>query len=463
MPTSLAEAVTQLSFLKFLQRCNLLIAPPQPPQLPVPISLLDAAVLTTPPSDASQDVSTQTCDRPVSSLSFDAAVQMPFHSVHISSLDAAVQTLPHSTASQDVSTQICARPASSFSLDAAVQTPLRCTASHDTSTQLPLTEFFIGCIFSNDPLGRQGSLSAQGDVGSASPPQPPDIATTCSLTSSSLDRDGHVHTTAPHILLQQPPGLEQYARLQVSICMPTFAPHMVYLLKRHRCDPVCVHLSQLRAHSLMSVPSMWEHILCAQILPAREVLVPPFREPTILSMQILVQGLVFFLNREPSFFFWSNLVNPNLMGTVTLKQPTVISYIINIVFLSSSGIQAWRAEILPTSFLLPVVGSMQLFFKKPSITFRTSLNSSLCALVTRTLLSSSMKTSLSLTQKSSHTRLTPQAKVRGELSYSSFEVSCDAHLFLDHRLLRFAQYTFTMSWLKNVMHLLSSSSVFMDF
>ena len=48
----LTEAVTQLSFLEFLQRFNLLIAPPQPPQLPVPISLLDAAVQTTPPSAA---------------------------------------------------------------------------------------------------------------------------------------------------------------------------------------------------------------------------------------------------------------------------------------------------------------------------------------------------------------------------------------------------------------------------
>ena len=66
MPTSLAEAVTPLSFLKFLQRCGLLIAPPQPPQLPVPISLLHAAVQTTPPCDASQDVSTQTSDLPVS-------------------------------------------------------------------------------------------------------------------------------------------------------------------------------------------------------------------------------------------------------------------------------------------------------------------------------------------------------------------------------------------------------------
>ena len=114
MPTSLTEAVTQLSFLEFLQRCNLLIAPPQPHQLPVPISLLDAAVHTTPPSDASQDVSTQTSDQPFSPLSFDVAVQTSFHSVHTSSLDAAVQTLPHSTLSQDVSTQMGARPAYSF-------------------------------------------------------------------------------------------------------------------------------------------------------------------------------------------------------------------------------------------------------------------------------------------------------------------------------------------------------------
>ena len=139
MPTSLTEAVTQLSFLEFSQRCNLL-------------NCSSSTAQTTPPSDASQDVSAQTSDQPVSSLSFDVAVQTPFHSVHISSLDAAVQTLPHSTASQDVTTQMGARPASSFSLDAAVQTPIRSTVSLDTSTQLPLTEFFIGCIFSNGPF-----------------------------------------------------------------------------------------------------------------------------------------------------------------------------------------------------------------------------------------------------------------------------------------------------------------------
>ena len=61
----LAEAITQLSFLEFLQRCNLLIAPLQPPQLPVPISLLDAAVQTAPPliSRSPRYLSTWQCRR----------------------------------------------------------------------------------------------------------------------------------------------------------------------------------------------------------------------------------------------------------------------------------------------------------------------------------------------------------------------------------------------------------------
>ena len=255
MPTSLAEAVTQLSFLEFLQRCNLLIAPSQTTLLPAPVSLmdvavqtaspcevsqdsstqtsdqpvsslsldvavqtifhsicsssLDAAVQTTPPCDASQDVSTQTPDQPGSQLSFDVAVQTSFHSVHTSSLDASVQTLPHST--QAVSTQMGSRPASSFSIDVTVQTLVRNIDLHDTATQLPLTEFFIGCIFSNDPLDRQGSSSAQSDIGSVPLPPHPDITTTCTLSSSSFDSDDHVRTLAPRFLLHPPPGLEQFA------------------------------------------------------------------------------------------------------------------------------------------------------------------------------------------------------------------------------------------------------------
>ena len=82
----------------------------------VSISLLDAAVQTTPPCDGSQDVSTQTSDQQVSSISFDVAVQTSSHDIHTSSLDAAVQRIPHSTFSQHVSTQMGSRSASSFSV-----------------------------------------------------------------------------------------------------------------------------------------------------------------------------------------------------------------------------------------------------------------------------------------------------------------------------------------------------------
>ena len=94
----LAEAITQLSFLEFLQRCGVSIAPPQPSQPPVPISLLYAAVQTTPPCDVSQEVSTQTSDQQ-DTLSYDVAVQTSSHGAHILSLDAAAQTTSPSTLS----------------------------------------------------------------------------------------------------------------------------------------------------------------------------------------------------------------------------------------------------------------------------------------------------------------------------------------------------------------------------
>ena len=178
----LAEAITHLSFLEFLQHCGVSIAPPQPSQLPVPISLLDAAVQATPPCDVSHQVSTQTSDQQVFSLSFDVAVQTSPHGIHISSLDAAVQTTPQSTLSQHVSTQMGSRSASSFSVDVFVQTPVRSVVLHDVAIQLPITEFFTGCIFSNDPLDRQNLVR-----------QPP----------SSVQ--------GPRALLQPPPGLEQLA------------------------------------------------------------------------------------------------------------------------------------------------------------------------------------------------------------------------------------------------------------
>ena len=96
--------------------------------------------------------------------------------------------------------------------------------------------------------------------------------------------------------------------------MLTCALHMAYLLQRHLYDPGYVQLFQTRTHSPLLVPSMWEHIMHDQLLLVREVLVLLWREPTILLIQVLVQGLVLFLNRVPSFFFWSTLVNPNHEG-----------------------------------------------------------------------------------------------------------------------------------------------------
>ena len=120
----LAEAITQLSFLEFLQRCGVSIAPPQPSQPPVPISLLDAAVQTTPPCDVSHQVSTQTSDQQ-DTLSCDVAVQTSSHGAHTLSLDVAAQTTSPSTLSQHVSTKMGSRSASSFSVDMFVQTLVR--------------------------------------------------------------------------------------------------------------------------------------------------------------------------------------------------------------------------------------------------------------------------------------------------------------------------------------------------
>ena len=97
--------------------------------------------------------------------------------------------------------------------------------------------------------------------GNASLPQPPDIATLCSPSSAML-------ATVTSAL---PPHVSYYSHHRVSRIMLINMLHMVFLLKRHRCDLVWVQLSQLRSRSHMSVPPMWEHILCAQLLPTRVV------------------------------------------------------------------------------------------------------------------------------------------------------------------------------------------------
>ena len=138
MSATLAEAATQLSFAEFLERCNLLIAPPPRPQ-PSPTLLKDAAT----------------------------------------------QTFPHSA------------------------------ASAGTTTQLPLTKFFLGCKYSKDPLDRSVPPPTHGNASSASLPQPIDIITIHSPSSTSRTSGRHVCTTAPRARLHStpppPPGLEDQA------------------------------------------------------------------------------------------------------------------------------------------------------------------------------------------------------------------------------------------------------------
>ena len=246
----LAKVITQLSFLEFLQRCGVSIAPLQPSQPPVSISFQDATVQTTPPWDLSQEVSTQTSDQQ-DTLSCDAAVQTSFYGAHTLSLDAAAQTTSPSTLSQHVSTQIGSRSASSFSVDMSVQTPVRSAVLHDAATQLLLTEFLIGCIYSNDPLDRQNFVRQS----------PPSVQ-------------------GPHALLQPPPGLEQPAPPL------TCSLHMVRLLSAFPVMPC----------SRLSVPPLWEHTLYAQLPAPIGVLVLPLRESTILLVLILVQEQFPFLN-----------------------------------------------------------------------------------------------------------------------------------------------------------------------
>ena len=129
-------------------------------------------------------------------------------------------------------------------------------ASHDAATQLPLTEFFIGFIFSNDPLDRQGSSLAHCDAGSASLPQPADIATLCSTRSASHASDGHDGTTAPRVLPQSPPGLEKYAHLCASHCIPVkAAPVRPRLCASFSVTPPQPHVctTQVGTHLVRSV------------------------------------------------------------------------------------------------------------------------------------------------------------------------------------------------------------------
>ena len=117
----------------------------------------------------------------------------------------------------------------------------------------------------------------------------------------------------------------------------------------------------------------------------------------------------------------------------------------------------YRLSVLPSAQKPPPTspqrladGFMRLFFKKPVIKSPTSPICSLRTLAPRTSPSCLTRTPSSPTLRFSPSTKTPQAKVRGAWSYSSFEVSCDALHSLEHRRSHFPLYTSTMSWPRNV-------------
>ena len=255
MPTSFDVALTQLSFLEFVQRCNVLATPSQSTQLPASVSLADAAVQTAAPCEVSQDSSTQTSDQPGSSLSLDVAVQTTPCSACSSFLDAAVQTPSYSPLSQDVSTQFGSRTVSSFSVDAALQTSTHSVVQLDAATQLDLTEFLIGWIFSDSPLDHRHPL--------------------CQSPPSVL---------GSHVVPLPPPGLEQ----------PAPSPRLRLIRSR---SPLLAVLIALLCNRLQ-VPPTWEHTQFALPVP-RGVQVPPTREPTTLMVPALALRLLPSPNPTP--------------------------------------------------------------------------------------------------------------------------------------------------------------------
>ena len=319
LSATLVEAATQLSFAAFLERCISVNASPLP--LPIPTPPLDAATQTVPHIALSRDVSTQ--------LSFKEFLAPP--SAH------------------DVLCPTCYRPVPSLLLDAAVQTPLYSGASHDASTQLPLTEFFIGCIHPNDPLDRHASPSAHGNAGSASPPQPADIATLCSPSSASHASDGHEHTTAPRVSPQPPPGLEKYARQCASHgILVKAAPVRPRVCTSISVTPPQPHVSttQVVTHPVRS-PTTYKRSASTALAGTHNLVgadpragTGPYPKPRALVLPVVKFG-------------------PNLTGLDALTQLIATSCIINAVSQFFSGIQDRRAGTQPISLRRLVEGSMR--------------------------------------------------------------------------------------------------------
>ena len=208
--------------------------------------------------------------------------------------------------------------------------------------------------------------------------QPPDIATLCSPTSASHASDGHEHTTAPHVLLQPPPGFENYACQHSSHGIPVeAAPVRPRLCKAISVTPPQPHVSttHVRTHRVRSALTCKRSASTALAGTHNPVGADPragtgpFPKP-----RALVLTMVKFGQSKPDGQGYIDTADSDLMHH---------QYRLSLFF---SGIQDRRAGT-PPILLRRHMESM----------FRTSPISSLRTLATRTSLSCSTRTPLSLT------------------------------------------------------------------
>ena len=217
LSATLAEAATRLSFAAFLERCIFVNASP-PPQLPVPTPSLDAATQTFSHTVASQDVSTQ--------LSFRKFLASP--STH----DVLCPTCARPVLPRYLLMRLCRRPYTASQLMMPPHNYRSRSSSSGASSPMTLRTAKL-CHRHIAILVAPHRLNLLTLLRFAAPAAPAMLATVTSTLRLHMSYCSH------H---------------RVSRRMPFYMLHMVYLLKRHRCDLVCVHLSQSRPHSHMSVP-----------------------------------------------------------------------------------------------------------------------------------------------------------------------------------------------------------------
>ena len=149
-----------------------------------------------------------------------------------------------------IRTPLILTPSPTLLLDAATQSPPHSAAFADASTQLPLTEFFLECVYSNDSLDRQPSLPSHGNFSGAPLPIP---STWMPLSVSAVPVVVNVRTPVPRTQLNAapppPPGLEVHS--------PLISPHGI-LVKGSARATVRIHPLPRRPCSHRLVPPKWE-------------------------------------------------------------------------------------------------------------------------------------------------------------------------------------------------------------